>query len=123
MPTIEELRDSNYVVLKGTSLDEAMRAITYNHRGCLIVVDEHDVVVGVASDGDIRRAMVKGAIAQTPIEKVMNANFTSVPADDTEVRDKPEKLFADNSFLQVIPVVSEGNTLVDLIVEGGMHKE
>ena len=51
------LKNSNFVVEEDLTLEEAMRVITVNKKGSAIVLDKQNHVVGVVSDGDIRRAM------------------------------------------------------------------
>lgn len=120
MTLSDQVKNSNYVIMGTASLKQAMEAITYNHRGCIVVVGQTWEVIGVASDGDIRRAMVKGATTETPVEKVVNMNCLVVKKG--EVKD-PEKFFADNPHNNVIPVVNDKNKLVDVLVRGGAYKD
>ncbi|OGZ57355.1 MAG: hypothetical protein A3B96_01260 [Candidatus Spechtbacteria bacterium RIFCSPHIGHO2_02_FULL_43_15b] len=107
----------DYTIDADSTLKVAMQKITANHRGCLIVVDDSTLVVGVLSDGDIRRAMVKGATIIAPVRKAMNTNFLSIESDDTNV----ERFFEKHSNINVVPVVDRGNKLVDVKIRGGAY--
>ncbi|MBI1888685.1 MAG: CBS domain-containing protein [Candidatus Spechtbacteria bacterium] len=118
-----DIKNSNYIVKEDASLNEAMEAITYNHRGCVVVVDKDFLVLGVLSDGDIRRALVKGATMITPVSKVLNTNFVSVRDDARDTLQNPERFFEAHANLNVIPVLGEKNRLADILVRGGPYRE
>ena len=114
-----QLYNSNYVVYDNSTVQQVMEAITYNHRGCVVVIDQHGHVLGVASDGDLRRAIVKGATTITPIDKVLNTDFLVAKKD--EIKDE-EAFFTEHKNINVLPVVDDNNELVDILVRGGQYK-
>jgi len=118
-----DIENSNYAIRSDASIQEAMEAITLNHRGCVVVVDGKNVVMGVVSDGDIRRALIKGAISHTPVEKVMNTNFSFVKNENKETLKNPEKYFFEHQIEQVVPVVGNNNELIEVLVRGGKYQE
>lgn len=118
-----DIKNSNYVIFQDASIQGAMETITANHRGCAIVVDRDWLVVGVVSDGDIRRALVRGATTITPVHKVLNSNFMSISYNDKEVLKNQEVFFQDHPTINVVPVLGKSNSLVDIIVRGGAYKE
>ena len=50
----------------------------------LLVVDASGRTVGTVTDGDVRRAIVRGAGLDTPIEELMNRSFAWLPADEVD---------------------------------------
>ena len=110
------LKNSNFVVDEDLTLEEAMRVITVNKKGAAIVLDKQNHMVGVVSDGDIRRAMIKGATMLTPIYKVMNSNVKTITLENKEILSKPQKFFDENRHIHLLPVVNKDNKLVDLLV-------
>lgn len=118
-----DIKNSNYIIKEDVSLNEAMEAITYNHRGCVVVVNKDFLVLGVLSDGDIRRALVKGATMITPAGKVLNTNFVSVRNDARDTLKNPEQFFEVHPNLSVVPVLGGKNRLVDILVRGGPYRE
>lgn|SRR3989338_10521921 len=110
--------NSDYTIGALSSLKDAMEKITANHRGSVVVVSDDLLVLGVLSDGDIRRAMVKGATMFMPVEKAMNPNFVSTGNDGKD----REEILANHPNINLVPVVDGANTLVDLVIRGGEYK-
>ena len=122
MTLSEEIKNSNYVIFKSASLKEAMAAITYNRRGCIVVVDDDWTLFGVISDGDLRRAMLRGATEYTPVEKFTNLNPIVINNDDKATLESPDVFLKKHYGLNVIPVVDKNNNLVDVLVKDGFYK-
>ncbi len=109
------LKNSNFVVDEDLALEEAMRVITVNKKGAAIVLDKQNHVVGVVSDGDIRRAMIKGATMLTPIYKVMNSDVKTITLENKEILSNSQKFFDENRHIHLLPVVDKDNKLIDLL--------
>lgn len=58
----------------------ALQQIDRNALGIVCIVDDAESVVGVLTDGDIRRALLKGCSLDSPIRKHVNCNFSWMPA-------------------------------------------
>lgn len=112
--------NSNYIVQETDSLEEAMKAITANHRGAAVVVDAEHHLVGITTDGIIRRAMLKGAIMQTPIHSAVERNVITITAGEKQKTDT-EKILADHPEINVIPVIDAENKVMDVVVRGGEY--
>ena len=110
-----KLEQSNCVVSYDASFEEAMKAMTANRHGAILVVNNNWHVAGVVSDGDIRRAMLKGAIMRSPIRQAINHNVVSVFADDKKTLANPEAIFSRYPHINVIPVIDRKNKLVDVL--------
>lgn len=67
-----ELQLTDLIILPEMSLRAAMERMTRNRRGVLFVCDEGDHLVGVLSDGDVRRAIIDETLTIAPVSKVMN---------------------------------------------------
>ena len=68
-------------------LSEAILEMSRGRMGITAVVDEAQRVVGIFTDGDLRRALQKGVdLHRTPIESVMTRNPRTIT---------PEKLAAE----------------------------
>ena len=96
-----------------------MEVITENHIGSAVVVDDSLHVVGVVTDGMIRRALLKGAVMQTtPVSQALNYNAITISSRDIETLKNPEKFFLEHWEVNVVPVVDEKNVLVDVVIRG-----
>jgi CBS domain-containing protein len=112
MSNKNNIQNSPYAVFEGTPLKKVMEIITHNRRGTVIVVNSKLVVLGVATDGDIRRALIKGASDITPVEKIMNTNFIYARKGNER-----EEILARNPQVEIVPVLDNSNKITDVIVK------
>ena len=79
--------ERDYLLSPAASLLEAMRKIERNSSGMVLVTDEDEHLLGTLSDGDIRRALLKGATVQDAVEGFIERHFLAVSegADRSEV--------------------------------------
>ena len=66
---------NNFIANKETTLIEALKKIDSNRCKHLIVVDRIGKAIGVLSDGDIRRAILKKSKLTSNIKKIFNTKF------------------------------------------------
>ena len=59
------------------SIFDALQVLNQAGEGVVLVVDSANRLIGVITDGDIRRAMLSGHDLKTPIVDVMNTHFVS----------------------------------------------
>jgi len=100
-----------YVVASSASLGDALALIEENRHRSLIVVSDKGAVVGTLSDGDARKALIKGRLMVTPVCDVMNTNFIALGKTE---RAKAKKIFAETHIF-LIPVIDAKARLVDVI--------
>jgi len=67
-----------YAVPDSASIRDAMAAIEKNSREVVLVHDQQEQIVGVITDGDIRRGLLNGLTMATPACTVMSRNYISV---------------------------------------------
>lgn len=106
------------LIKTGDSLKTAMKAIDDNAQGTVFVVDERSSLVGVLTDGDIRRALIGGATLQTPAFQVMKTSFISRPAET----DNKELVGLLNEAIRHIPLVDKENRPVDYACLHRLHR-
>ena len=89
----------------------AMVKITANKYRVVVVLDGRKVV-GIVSDGDIRRAFLKDVLPIAPVEKIMNINCRTTTETD------PEKLkeIIHREMVTVMPIVNDENELMDIFL-------
>ncbi|MBU3925645.1 CBS domain-containing protein [Patescibacteria group bacterium] len=109
------LINNSFVININSSIKEAMESITDNQRGTIIVIDDDFYVQGIVADGDIRRALLRGAAMMTPISKIINTNPTVLNKNDIE-NGKAEKIFNEEAQINILPVIDENNKLIDIVV-------
>lgn len=92
------------------SLKEALLEMTHKGLGMTAIVDKHDQVKGVFTDGDLRRALENNLdVRAAQVEQLMTANPKSIGPDQLAV-EAVEKMEAQK--INGLLVVDEGNRLV-----------
>jgi arabinose-5-phosphate isomerase len=96
-----------------TLLSRALLEITRKGLGLTVVVDAQNRVLGIFTDGDLRRALDRGVDVQTtPLAEVMTRGCTTV---------RPEMLAAEalrimqDKKINALPVVDGGNVLAGVL--------
>ena len=106
-----------YLITERASIADALAAITENRRGAVIVVGKNRTLVGVVSDGDIRRALVKGGTTLTPLQKIVNMNVMAVKYNQN-LKKESKRIFDKYAGINLIPVIDERNRVADVVVRG-----
>ncbi len=99
-------------IAEDQSIREALRKIDANKEGCVFVVSLGMMkVVGIATDGDIRRFLMKEDNLDHPISNCMNTSFIS--AHNKTPREQILKLL--DHKIKVIPILKEDGTLDSIV--------
>jgi CMP-N,N'-diacetyllegionaminic acid synthase len=129
------LKLSDLIIYASEPLRGALQRMTQNRRGVLFVCDEDGHLVGVVSDGDVRRSLLDDTLLISPIHKVMNTdpisastieearyllqrmNIVAVPVLDQEGRIREAVIENDDSVLVLLGEASDAGS--EIIVETG----
>ena len=112
---VEKLKP--FIIEKGNSVFEALEKIDRNKKGFLIVVDD-EVVSGTLTDGDIRRAFIKGASVEERIDSIYTRAFKYLFLSDGIPG--ATELFKDEA-IKFLPVVDDKKRLLNIITKSQMH--
>ena len=112
---MDDIFNSNFVIQTGATVKDALEAITDNQRGSIVIIDEDKKLLGVISDGDIRRGLLKEMTILAPVEDMANLN-PIVLVESGSLREESKKIFSDKPAVNLIPIVSSDNILVDVII-------
>ena len=93
------------------SIFDAIQVIDKGARQIALVIDAEGTLLGVVTDGDIRRGLLKGIALEQEVSLVMN----STPKVATLTQSK-EEIFAlmQSKSLHQIPIVDEENRVISL---------
>lgn len=83
-----------YIISGSSNIREAIKKIDDNGEGLIFVVDNRDEVIGVLTDGDFRRSILKGISLSEPCINIANQEFKYLDSVNFSERD------VINSFLQ-----------------------
>jgi len=93
------------------TLRQALLQIEANHYGIVFIVSENLEVIGVATDGDIRRKLLEGGSLEDIIDTCANKNF--VWADLKTPREVLLKQL--DHRIKVIPILGQNKRLINII--------
>jgi dTDP-glucose pyrophosphorylase len=94
-----------------STLKEALKKIDETALQVLLVIDEKEKLLGVITDGDIRRAIIKGISFETPIKNIMSENPVTIKIGDS--KDRALFLMKKND-IRHIPVIDENCKVIDI---------
>lgn len=97
------------IVYETDILKKGLEVLNHNGLGTVFVIDKENVIKGIATDGDIRRALLKDISLNEPISSVMNKNFVSL----SYKTDNVQILQTLNTKIKIIPLVNDDMVLVD----------
>ncbi len=104
-----------HIINAKLTLISALRQINTISSGPLVlfVVDDNECAVGTLTDGDIRRALIRGCNTDTPISEAMHKNFNYLHRG---IDDNVESLRLQKSLkMKLVPVLDTSNHIVEII--------
>ncbi len=107
--------DNKNIIQQDKTLLEALSQINSIGTGPLVlfVVDEENRMVGTLTDGDSRRALIKGASIHDKAEKIMHRNFNYMTIDN--ICDVKEIKRQKNMLMELIPVLDADKHIINII--------
>ncbi|MDA8226232.1 MAG: nucleotidyltransferase family protein [Desulfitobacterium hafniense] len=106
------MNDFNKVLVSpATSILSAIKIIDESTIQIALVVDENGHLLGTITDGDIRRAILKGVSMDDPVRQIMNPKPTVASVYDSRVKILE---IMKNKRLYQIPIVDEQGCVVEL---------
>ncbi|PRC91475.1 nucleotidyltransferase family protein [Solimicrobium silvestre] len=67
-----------FVISDSATIHDAMQAIENNWREIVMVQNQNEVIIGIITDGDIRRGLLKGLTMDSLASTVMSSGYISV---------------------------------------------
>jgi len=106
-------RYKEVLVTPDMSLKEAIKQMDKATLQVLIVVDNEDKLLGIVTDGDVRRAIINGIDFKKPVSSIM----TETPIVMSYSSDKNEALkLMKKHEIRHIPVIDKENKVVGLVL-------
>jgi D-glycero-alpha-D-manno-heptose-7-phosphate kinase len=102
-----------FQINKNSTIQEALIKIESNHRGFILVNNDDGVVIGISTDGDIRRKLLENISIDDKILVCTNQDFISAsPATPKEILLKQ----LDHK-IKAIPILDNCNRLVTIVTK------
>lgn len=107
-----------YTIIYNKKNLDALKKVNINKKGFLVVVYPDGKVMGTLTDGDIRRALIKGDTLDSPVSQATNVSFKYIPCDVhfDEVID----IFKDEK-IDFLPVLTPSGELYNIITKDAMN--
>src|SRR5438874_1892126 len=105
-------RLADVLVPEGATLRDALEVMTRNGRQVALVVDPDRRLLGLMTDGDVRKALLRGVALGSKVQEVMNRTPVVAPAGAS--RGEALALMRSRS-IRHIPIVDARRTVVDLL--------
>lgn len=102
------------LVKKDARMDQALLALTGKNLGCAIVVDERSGLLGIITDGDLKRHMSPDLL-QKPVTEIMNAAPKTIQAGALAVEAMRVMTQTPGHYLTSLVVLDEKGSLAGLI--------
>ena len=109
---------SMFVAGSDATIIDSLKKIDTNKKGFLIIENFEGKVVGTLTDGDIRRAFIKGIRIEATISSVFTRQFQYLRKEDGLT--KATELFK-NSAIRFLPIIDENGKLINIITKNQMH--
>jgi dTDP-glucose pyrophosphorylase/predicted transcriptional regulator len=103
------------IISKEESIKQTMGNLNKTSSKILLVIENNDKLIGVVTDGDLRRGIVNGLSLSDPIKKVMQENYCYLNADTTDIHSRARELMLEKKIEQV-PILDSSGCIVDIIV-------
>lgn len=107
--------EQKYIITQDKSLLDALIQINLIGTGplCLFVVDNLGRMVGTLTDGDSRRALIKGATVTDSVSSIMNRDFNCLHfgVDDDVVHLHQQR----DMKMKLVPVLDKNDFIIDII--------
>ena len=107
--------EDRHIILNSFTILDALNRINNIHEGPLVlfVVDSENKVIGSLTDGDIRRALIKGISVTETVEKAVHRNFNF---HRKNVNDDVKNIHIQRELkMKLVPVLDENNQIYEII--------
>ena len=103
----------SFIIDEKCTILEALNKIELNHSGFILICDIQKKIIGIATDGDIRRKIVNDISLNQPISFCANFNFIKAKIDTP--REILLKQLDDS--IKAIPILDEENRLISIVTK------
>ena len=105
---------STFLIFQEATVVEAMQKIDANTKGILFVADKNRRLLGVITDGDIRRWLIKTGELSGTVEQIMNKNPKVIYRKEIALA----KEFMKKHSITALPVVNSKGVISDILFRG-----
>ena len=94
--------EQNQTLIVTSTLQDAIEAMEHNRIKAVVVLSGESKLLGLITDGDIRRALLRGARPSDPVSDVMNSQPTVIFEDEPANRKRKLLNGGPHRFLPIV---------------------
>ena len=106
------------IIKYGSTIRTALMKLQENKKRFLICLDDLDFIIGVVTDGDIRRAFLNNLNINDKIDKVYNDTFKYLTLNSTF--DNVCELFKSDK-IDFLPIIDDNKKLINILTKKQFH--
>ena len=103
-----------YCVYKNIIISDALSHLSKNGIKTLIILDNTKRVMGIISDGDLRKNILKGADLNSNIISIINNRFYFLTNSELENIDHIKNIFLSKKY-EIIPILDKKKKIIDVL--------
>ena len=105
----------DYFITSDASISDAMLKIEKNGSRGTLVINKENQVIGIATDGDIRKSLIRGVLPNTLLKDILNTNFKFIDElPESTINQRLLNLFDLYSELEIVPIVDHSMKLISV---------
>ncbi len=105
------MKREKYLISEDATIGQAIAAIDWSDQKIALVVDDNVGLLGTVTDGDVRRAILRGVDLESPAREIMNRSPTVANSGDS---DESVLALMKRERLHQIPFVNEEGRVVGI---------
>lgn len=110
-------RIDDIIIKPASSIREAMEQMTNSRKGVVLIVNENKQLLGILSDGDVRRGILNETLLSGPVSHIMNTDPIVAYSEAEAVE------LLNMHSLVLVPVLTKELKIISVIVvDGGVPK-
>ena len=108
-----DLKVDKFCIKDESTLKDVMLRMTINKLGVLFVVVQEGVLLGFIIDGDIIRAILRGAVMSAPVSKIINVDVKYLEKNDNA--GKVREILARYVGILLVPVLDSNKKIKKIL--------
>lgn len=108
------MRLNNLTINENATLKEALEKIDLNGLGIIFITNQEKILIGVLTDGDLRRLFLKGMELSRKLQGLFNTKFVFKTSNTST----EELLNSFNEAVKIIPIINDDGKIIDYASPG-----
>lgn len=108
---MELMTNSTFIINENTKIIKSLSKLEKSEIKCLIVIDKNKKVKGTLTDGDVRRAILKGRNFSETIKNIYNKKFKFYYENNYNLKLIGNILEKKENHIELVPILKKNKTL------------